>query len=83
MNFGMRSRKVKTPKTSPNPPSKSESTPVDMRLMGTEEDLEKWAWFLELVESKGMITVLEKGKLYKNRGESKLYRLYIKIKLNR
>ena len=65
------------------PPSKPESMPIDMRLMGTEEDLEKWAWFLDLVESKGMITVLEKGKLYKNRGESKLYRLYIKIKLNR
>ena len=79
----MRSRKVKTPKTPPNPPSKSESTPVDMRLMGTEEDLEKWAWFINLIAEKGMIDVLEKRGLYQNRGDSKLYRLYLKIKLNR
>ncbi len=72
----MRNKKVQTS-------SSNESTSVEMRLMGTEEDLNKWAWFLELVESKGMITVLDKGKLYPNRGESKLMRLYIKIKLNR
>lgn len=77
------SKKIQSPKTPPNPPSNTESAFVEMRLMGTEQDLEKWAWFLDLVESKGMITVLEKGKLYKNRGESKLYRLYIKIKLSR
>jgi hypothetical protein len=47
--------------------------PIEMRLMGTKEDLEKWSWFLELVESKDMITVLEKGKFYQNRGESKLF----------
>ena len=68
---------------SQNPPDNDDSMPIDMRLMGTEEDLKKWAWFLELIESKDMITVLEKGKLYANRGDSKLYRLYIKIKLNR
>jgi hypothetical protein len=66
-----------------NPPNSDDSMPIEMRLMGTPEDLDKWAWFLDLVESKGMITVLEKGKLYPNRGESKLMRLYIKIKLNR
>lgn len=73
-------RKNQTP---PNPPSISESAFIEMRLMGTEEDLAKWTWFLELIESKDMITVLEKSKLYQNRGDSKLYRLYIKIKLNR
>jgi hypothetical protein len=70
-------------KANQNQPDNSESMPIDMRLMGTQEDLDKWAWFLELVESKGMITVLEKSRLYSNRGESKLLRLYMKIKLNR
>ena len=77
------SKKIQSPKTPPNPPSNPDSMPIEMRLMGTEQDLEKWAWFIELIESKDMITVLEKSKLYPNRGDSKLYRLYIKIKLNR
>ncbi len=70
-------------KKNQNPPSSDDSCAVEMRLMGVPEDLEKWAWFLDLVAEKGMITVLEKSKLYQNRGESKLMRLYIKIKLNR
>mgnify|MGYP003622997275 CR=1 FL=1 len=55
---------------------------IDMRLMGTPEDLEKWAWFLGECEKRDLITVLEKSQPYKNRGDSKLVRLYIKIKLN-
>jgi hypothetical protein len=55
---------------------------IEMRLMGTVEDLERWSWFLNLMDSKGLITVLEKSQLYKNRGESLLYRQYIKIRLN-
>lgn len=58
------------------------SSQIEMRLMGTEEDLQRWDWFLNLMDSKGLITVLEKSKPYKNRGESLLYRQYIKIKLN-
>lgn len=58
------------------------SSYIEMRLMGTEEDLQRWEWFLNLMDSKGLITVLEKSKLYKNRGESLLYRQYIKIRLN-
>jgi hypothetical protein len=70
-------------KKNQNPPDNDDSMPIEMRLMGTPEDLEKWAWFLDLVAEKGMISVLDKSKLYPNRGESKLMRLYIKIKLNR
>lgn len=55
---------------------------IEMRLMGTAEDLERWAWFLDLMESKGLITILEKSKPYANRGDSKLFRLYVKITLN-
>lgn len=55
---------------------------IDMRLTGTVEDLERWEWFLNLMASKGLITILEKSKLYQNRGESILYRQYIKIRLN-
>lgn len=64
-------------------PGDDDSSKIDMRLMGVESDLEKWSWFLDLLESKDIITVLQKGRLYRNRGDSKLYRLYVKIKLNR
>jgi hypothetical protein len=56
--------------------------PIDMRLMGTQEDLDRWAWFLGECEKRQLITILEKSKSYPNRGDSKLVRLYIKIKLN-
>ncbi|MBD2773334.1 hypothetical protein [Iningainema tapete] len=55
---------------------------IDMRLMGTEEDLNKWAWFLGECEKRQLITILEKSKPYPNRGDSKFVRQYIKIKLN-
>jgi hypothetical protein len=55
---------------------------IDMRLMGTEEDLKRWIWFLRLLHDKKLITILEESKPYKNRGESLLYRQYIKIRLN-
>ncbi|MBW4456607.1 MAG: hypothetical protein KME55_30170 [Nostoc indistinguendum CM1-VF10] len=58
------------------------SSQIEMRFMRTEEDLQRWDWFLSLMDSKGLITVLEKSKPYKNHGESLLYRQYIKIKLN-
>ncbi|MHC5826063.1 MAG: hypothetical protein ACYT04_61975 [Nostoc sp.] len=58
------------------------SNQIDMRLMGTTEDLQKWAWFLGLMNDKGLITILEKSEPYKNRGDSKLFRQYIKIRLN-
>jgi len=58
------------------------SNQIDMRLMGTTEDLQKWAWFLGLMNEKGLITILEKSEPYKNRGDSKLFRQYIKIRLN-
>lgn len=55
---------------------------IDMRLMGTPEDLDRWAWFLGECEKRGLITILEKSRTYANRGDSRLVRLYIKIKLN-
>lgn len=58
------------------------SNQIEMRLMGTQEDLQRWEWFLNLMDSKGLIIILEKSKLYNNRGESLLYRQYIKIRLN-
>jgi hypothetical protein len=55
---------------------------IEIRLVGTQEDLEKWEWFLEKMNEKGLVTILEKSRLYKNRGESLLYRQYLKINLN-
>lgn len=55
---------------------------IDMRLMGSQEDLDSWLWFLEKMQEKDLINILEKSRQYPNRGESKLSRVYVKIQLN-
>jgi hypothetical protein len=52
-----------------------------MRLSGTEEDLKDWLLFMDAVDRKGLIEILEKSTPYKNRGESKLLRVYLEIDL--
>lgn len=54
----------------------------DLRFMASPEDLERWEWFLKEMEKRGLITIYESSKPYKNRGDSKLERQYFKIKLN-
>ncbi len=54
---------------------------IKMRLSGTEEDLKDWLLFMDAVDRKGLIEILEKSSPYKNRGESKLYRVYLEIDL--
>lgn len=54
---------------------------IDMRLTGTEEDLERWLLLLKRMDERGLIEILEQSAPYKNRGESKLYRVYIKVNL--
>jgi len=54
---------------------------IDMRLMGTEQDLEAWAWFIGKMQDRGLVEVLHKSNPYPNKGESKLFRLYLKIDL--
>lgn len=50
--------------------------------MGTTDDLERWLWFLKLLDKKGLITIIEVSAPYKNRGDSIQYRQYIEIRLN-
>lgn len=59
------------------------SDPIDVRLSGTEEDLQAMCWFLRQMSESGLIDIQQLSKLYKNRGESQLYRQYIKIKLKK
>lgn len=54
---------------------------IEMRLMGTTEDLERWLWFVEKMQERGLARIIEKSKPYKNRGESLQYRCYLKIEL--
>jgi hypothetical protein len=54
----------------------------DMRITATPEDLERWHWLFTEMEKRGLITIYEASKHYPNRGDSKLCRQYLKIKLN-
>lgn len=51
---------------------------TEMRLTGTKEDLNKWLWFMEKLQEKQIVRILDKSEPYKNRGESEMYRVYIK-----
>jgi hypothetical protein len=53
-----------------------------MRLSGTEADLKAYLYLLHAMENKGLIEILEESSPYKNRGESKLYRVYLELNLN-
>lgn len=54
----------------------------DIRFTGTKEDLAQWEWFFREMETRGFISICEISKLYPNRGESKMFRQYFKVKLN-
>ena len=55
---------------------------TDIRLSGTPEQLEQWIYVLKQLEAHKLATIYEISAPYKNRGESKLYRQYIKADLN-
>ncbi|TWH42503.1 hypothetical protein CAL7102_06165 [Dulcicalothrix desertica PCC 7102] len=52
-----------------------------MRLSGTESELHAWLSYLKLLQDKKHVNILEEGKLYKNRGESEIYRIYLEVDL--
>lgn len=54
---------------------------VNVRLSGTEPELHAWLSYLKLLQEKKHINILEEGKLYKNRGESEIYRIYCQLEL--
>lgn len=54
---------------------------VKMRLTGTQAELDKWLKFLQRVDSKELIEILEVSSFYPNRGSSKLGRQYIEVEL--
>ena len=55
-----------------------------VRIEATEKDLESWLWLLELMDKKGLITIIQKPtKFYANRGSDIIKRAYFEIKLNR
>jgi hypothetical protein len=53
-----------------------------MRLSGTEADLKAYLYLLRAMDTKGLIEILEESQPYKNRGESKMYRVYLEVNLN-
>jgi hypothetical protein len=54
---------------------------VKMRLSETESDLKTYLYLLSVMDTKGLIEVLEESMPYKNRGESKMYRVYLEVNL--
>lgn len=52
-----------------------------MRLTGDEQDFAAFREFFKIIEKHKLIEIEEVSRLYKNRGESKLYRSYLKIDL--
>lgn len=55
---------------------------IEMRLMGTEQDLEIWLKLVRKMQDHKILEILEESAPYKNRGESKLYRVYLKVNLD-
>jgi hypothetical protein len=53
-----------------------------MRLSGTESDLKAYLYLLRAMDRKGLIEILEESEPYKNRGDSKIYRVYLEVNLN-
>ncbi|AFY51342.1 hypothetical protein Nos7524_5652 (plasmid) [Nostoc sp. PCC 7524] len=55
---------------------------AEIRIMATQTDLQVWLWLLhKLQDDDKIIEIVEESKPYANRGESKLYRVYIKANL--
>lgn len=55
---------------------------IKMRLSGTQDDLKAYLYLLHAMNRKGLIEILEESQHYRNRGESKLYRVYLEVNLN-
>lgn len=55
---------------------------IKMRLSGTQDDLKAYLYLLHAMNKKGLIEILEESQPYRNRGESKLYRVYLEVNLN-
>lgn len=55
---------------------------INMRLSGTEADLKAYLYLLRAMDKKGLIEILEESKPYQNKGESKIFRVYLDINLN-
>lgn len=55
---------------------------IEMRLMGTKEDLEIWLLLVRKMQDHQILEILEESAPYPNRGESKLYRVYLKVDLD-
>ena len=53
-----------------------------MRLSGTEADLKAYLYLLRAMDKKGLIEILEESEPYRNRGESKIHRVYLEVNLN-
>ena len=57
---------------------------IEMRLTGTQPELDLWVWFLRKMEDKGLIVLLSVSEFYPNtrKGFSREGRLYVKLRLN-
>ncbi len=55
---------------------------IEMRLVGTEKDLEIWLKLVRKMQDHQLLESLEESKPYPNRGDSKLYRVYLKVNLD-
>ena len=55
---------------------------IEMRLMGTQEDLEIWLRLVRKMQEHEIVEILEESAPYRNRGDSKLFRVYLKINLD-
>ena len=55
---------------------------IDMRLMGTKEDLEIWLLLVRKMQDHQILEILEESAPFPIRGESKLYRVYLKVDLD-
>lgn len=55
---------------------------INMRLSGTDQDLKAYLYLLHAMDKKGLIEILEESKPYPNKGESKIFRVYLDINLN-
>ncbi|MHC5822938.1 MAG: hypothetical protein ACYT04_45675, partial [Nostoc sp.] len=55
---------------------------AEIRIAATEIDLQVYLWLFHKLQDKDkIIEIVEESKPYANRGESKLYRVYIKANL--
>ena len=53
----------------------------DIRISGTLEELQQWEKILKELQENDVIEIMEVSKPYKNRGDNKIYRQYLKAKI--